>query len=511
MTAPPGRTPATNPVLPPLSILFGPQSMGEAALVFVATLTVLALIVAAFLISTTLGLAAGFLATAILTIWVPTQLPFVIVIAFMFQNTVIAFFSPMVAGDEAFDTVRGVNFVMLMTAFAGTLAASLINSARDPRAAKTWLRAALLPLLVILIYLGLGLVRGMPRDALVYFRNTVTPIATFYIGLVIAGRYRVDMGKALRLIGWVAVIYGYCELIFTFDFLSLFHGDRYLQLSFARQIESGYWEKTLEQTGFVLHSLKDAMMTRLFNLSLFGPLPEVFRISGPPFHPISYAYGLSVIVTFTIFGGGWLLPFAAFPLLVIVGSKGAAALFLFGVFAYIGRLFFQPKTLFVLIGVLNLVWIVGALVLGLRAADYHVLGLMAGLHGFLADPVGQGLGIGGNLSSAAANLNWNRAQAVGATGVPVESAVGVMLYQMGVFSLVVMGFVLALAMKMRTLFLATGQPQFLFGFVIALVMMVNAVLQEEAFYAPLAMGFALLLIGIALGNHIRVTERTGGA
>jgi hypothetical protein len=32
------------------------------------------------------------------------------------------------------------------------------------------------------------------------------------------------------------------------------------------------------------------------------------------------------------------------------------------------------------------------------------------------------------------------------------------------------------------------------------------VLQEEAFYAPLALGFALLLVGVSFGTYLRETE-----
>jgi len=87
--------------------------------------------------------------------------------------------------------------------------------------------------------------------------------------------------------------------------------------------------------------------------------------------------------------------------------------------------------------------------------------------------------------------------------VPVESAVGVMLYQMGVGSMVFFGFLAALAVTARRLLLKTGNPEFLFAFVAVVTISTNAVLQEEAFYSPLALGFSLLLVGTALGTHWR--------
>ncbi|MCC2112943.1 MAG: hypothetical protein KDJ16_12995, partial [Hyphomicrobiales bacterium] len=149
-------------------------------------------------------------------------------------------------------------------------------------------------------------------------------------------------------------------------------------------------------------------------------------------------------------------------------------------------------------------------VVGLDIEDYHVLGLMAGLRDFIADPLGQGLGIGGNLSSSVeGRLDWSWAQETGATAVPVESAVGVLLYQMGVGSFVLFGFLYALTRKCRQLYLATGNSSFLFGFVAIVGISTNAVLQEEAFYSPLALGLCLVFVAYTLGNHFKsTTSRT---
>jgi hypothetical protein len=43
----------------------------------------------------------------------------------------------------------------------------------------------------------------------------------------------------------------------------------------------------------------------------------------------------------------------------------------------------------------------------------------------------------------------------------------------------------------------------MFAFVGIVTISTNAVLQEEAFYSPLALGFCLLLVGTAFGTHWR--------
>jgi hypothetical protein len=310
----------------------------------------------------------------------------------------------------------------------------------------------------------------------------------------------------------VAILYGYLEQIFRMDFLSLFHGDLYIQRGLKEQIEAGVWEKALRETGFVLRGLEDTMMTTFFNTQFFSDLlPPVFRNGGPNFHPISYAYALSIMSAWLLFSGRWLLPIAALPLLMLIGSKGATFML---VVALGARLMYRPSraglTLAAVVA-LAVTWTVAATVYGATHGDYHVLGLIAGIREFLSNPLGQGLGLGGNLSSTSANLDWSRAQGEGAASIPVESAVGVMLYQMGIGSFVFFGFLAALAMAVRRQLVETGDLLFLFAFVVIVTISANAVLQEEAFFSPLALGFCLLLVGVSLGTHWREATAARGA
>jgi hypothetical protein len=58
-------------------------------------------------------------------------------------------------------------------------------------------------------------------------------------------------------------------------------------------------------------------------------------------------------------------------------------------------------------------------------------------------------------------------------------------------------------MAARRQLIETRDPDFLFGFVVIVTISANAVLQEEAFYSPLALGFCLLLVGVSLGTRWR--------
>jgi len=474
---------------------------------FLALMTII-VAVASFAVWTPFGVVATGLLTAVLAIAVPPALPAVIACAFLFQNLVVAWFTPFVPEDGTFDALRGANFVILMTGFGLFVLAAFSSRVRSVPGLRPWLVMTLVLCLVILLYLLLGAVRGEARDAIVYFRNTITPIACFHIALVAATLYRVDLRLPMICLCIVAMAYGYLEQVFRMDFLGLFHGDLYVQRGLKAQIEAGVWEKTLRETGFVLRGLEDTMTATFFNTALFGDaLPRIFRNAGPNFHPISYAYALSLSSAWLLFRGHRALPLAAFPLLLLIGSKGAA--FLLCV-ALTSRFLWRASSLrLTLAMVLSLatVWTLAATVYGARHGDYHVLGFFAGVRDFLGNPLGQGLGIGGNLSSDGANLDWDRAQGEGISAVPVESAVGVMLSQMGIGSLAFFGFLAGIVVAAGRRLSETGEADFLFAFVAVVTICANAVLQEEAFYAPLALGFCLLLVGVSFGTHIREQRR----
>lgn len=474
----------------------------------VLTFALLVLCVISFLIATPLGIAVAFTSMLGLSVILPASMPLVIIGTFLFQNSVIASFSPMVAEDSGFDAVRAVNFVLMMTSFGAFFLATILTPQRLPLALRPWLLACLAVLGIILFYLALGGVRGDPRDAIVYFRNTITPIACLFIGLVAASQYRTQLSRGIAIITAIAIVYGYCELFFTFDFLSLFNGDRYMELKMSVQIDSGYWEGVLKETGFVLRNLNDTMITDFFNSALLHDyFPQVFRIGGPNFHSISYAYALSICSAWLLFNRQNWAVICALPLLLVVGSKGAMILFLLAVMVRVCLKFMNPKAVVQLFLLVLFLWICATLIVGIRADDYHALGFVAGVRDFFKNPFGRGLGIGGILSGTTVEtLDWSVAQYKGATEVPVESAIGVMFYQMGLGGFVFVGLLIALARQSLRLFMRTGSGPFMFGFVSICTLCANAILQEEAFYSPLALGLCLMLAGVTLGGYWRVEQ-----
>lgn len=65
------------------------------------------------------------------------------------------------------------------------------------------------------------------------------------------------------------------------------------------------------------------------------------------------------------------------------------------------------------------------------------------------------------------------------------------------------GAVLALGLWCWRTYLETRLEIYLFGFVALWVITANAAFQEEAYFAPLALGSCMLLVGVGLGSKMR--------
>jgi hypothetical protein len=212
--------------------------------------------------------------------------------------------------------------------------------------------------------------------------------------------------------------------------------------------------------------------------------------------------------------GRYLMAALAVPLVILCGVKGALIMILFVAAGWIGTAMIGAVPTLVAGVAAGLVYAALGLYIGLQIGDYHVIGFMGGWNGFVQWPFGRGLGVGGNLGADFSSIDWSAAQQAGAVDGAVESAIGVLLYQMGIAAVVPLGYYAAIALLVwqryrRSMLLAQGLAAF--GILITLV---NGLFQEEALFAPLALGMLLALAGLALGHAIRaetLTERRAAA
>jgi hypothetical protein len=121
----------------------------------------------------------------------------------------------------------------------------------------------------------------------------------------------------------------------------------------------------------------------------------------------------------------------------------------------------------------------------------------------MSNPIGRGIGVGGNLSMEMSTIDWSKSQHLGHTDVAVESSVGVLLYQMGIFAVVVFVALAWIAVRLWRVYLVNGERLYAAASFSVLTVLANGVFQEEAIFAPLAHGIVLAFAGLLLGRAYR--------
>ena len=399
----------------------------------------------------------------------------------LYQNVSVSLVSGSLSAD-LFRTAQGTSFALTVTLAA--VAFCRLWAAGRNRQTLSYLAAAGV---VILAYTALGAAYSSLGSAAVYFRST----SILLMGLLIG--WDLGHGNSYRTVGTcflvslaLGLMLTLAEVTFPIQYYEAIDAPRY------------YFLTQSNATAAMTPALVTGRDVVIFQTTAFFNLPEMayrtIRFGGPNMHSVSYSYVMSVgaIVAFSL-GKPW-FALLVLPLMILIGVKGGLILFVgAAVLCLIGRIF--GTRLLAISGLLFGVAYAGsAIVFGLSVGDYHVLGLIAGVNGFLQNPLGHGIGVGGNMSSdvTATDLTaqWALSQKYGAD-IPSESAIGVLLYQMGIGSV-------AVAYLIWTAFKAGfGHFTSSLGIVpLALaVLTVNALLQEEAF-SPYSMGLLAIFAGV---------------
>ena len=425
--------------------------------------------------------------------------PNVLLICFTFQATFVAYASAYVAEAGSLDAMKSYNFVTTVGVWA-VLALRFVHRYRDT---SPFVRRLTVFSGVALLATGCYFVPGLAfdaRGATIYLRNIALPLMLFQIAVNVGSRHRFDLGTAVALLLGAILACGYVELFFIEGWLDLTHGWSYLDLGFASSRENPTYLRDLRQAGSVIVSPVDLLRTQFLNTGFFGDLGfSVIRIQGPNFHPISFGYVMAALGAVAAVQGAWWLVLAALPILAVVGAKGAIVLLLASL-AFVAAARLRP-TAPTLLGFLLALAAYAAVVFrsGLDSGDYHVLGLLGGLAGFAADPLGHTLGQGGNLSVNFSAIDFQQYQRAGVAALAVESAVGVLLYQMGLCGFGLLAFYGWVAGTCWRLYRRFGVPALSLSTGMIAVTLVNGLFQEEALFAPLALGLVMLLVGLTLG------------
>lgn len=475
----------------------------DGCLVALLALAVVAIPIGAHVVGQPLGLALCVALSALAANYVPGAVPTILLAGFLFQNTFVSLVSPAFAGIDEFNAARAYNFVSTLTIWA-VLSAVYWTGPREPRSTIDRLMLGTCAILVLIAgYFALGAATDA-KNAAIYLRNISIPVLVFQASLLSAGRTGRSVTGGLPILAVLVLAWGYAELLARDELVSLVNGDTYLGYTMRQQVEAGTWLRDLRETGRVVRGMEDMLKVDLFNSALFSDLKiRFYRLLGPNFHSISFAYALATLGLFRLSSGRVLPILLALPLLVVIGSKGAVLLVLFGGGALVAFGASRSSLVWPALLLALVVFSVAAIAVGVTQGDYHAVGLFGGLNGFLQNPIGRGLGVGGNLSMDMARIDWSRWQTLGGTDFAVESAVGVVLYQMGVAGLAVWLGPVAIAWTAWRLALERGSRSLAWPAFAITVAAANGLLQEEALFAPLAMGSCMLFAGIALGQALR--------
>ena len=440
---------------------------------------------------------------------VPAWMPSIAVIVLLFQNVFVSIFSPLIPDPATLDFIKGYNFLICSVFWLTTFFYFLMGQRNQSAPVRRLMLHGNVVISLVSLYFAYGYLQN-GFAAAVYLRNIILPVFVFQTALLTSATFEIRATPTLVAIAIVFFICGYIELTFRDFWLYLTNGGTYWGFDEIKAAATGSWEREMRLTGHVPVDFLEKFKTSFLNTPLldgFG-LSDIYRILGPNTAAIGYAYGVCFFELFLFSVGRPLLAVLALPLAILCGVKGALVMMLFVLGSWLATfLIGAAATLW--LGLAGLIAYLGfGLRVGLQIGDFHVIGFMGGWDGFLQSPFGRGLGSGGNLSDDFGLIDWGAAQRAGKVDGAVESSVGVLLYQMGIAAFAVLGFYFSIGVRVWRIFATSGilaQGHAAFAIFVVLV---NGVFQEEALFAPPAMGLVMCLAGLVLGNAIRTKSDT---
>jgi hypothetical protein len=417
----------------------------------------------------------------------------------IYQNLIVSVFTPGMDYQPTFVVLEGTNFAVL-----ATLAVIALNRLMSPywwRQSRGLIWLVLAALAMTALYSLIGAGKAGPTSALVYFRNFTSPLFAILVGLDLGRTWGFKTIASTFIFSVVLAIgLGLIEYTNPIDYYAWTNQVTFYRLRYSADPPPFYVPADI-----VYH------FTNAF-LNISGSSRDgmtTFRYGSSIITPTSFAYVLSVVslVAVSLRRSSWLV--VTLPMMFLLGAKGASLLFIISLILWWIWKLTCSKPMVMFSGVLLAIgYVTLGITVGLANNDYHVIGFLGGVHSFMSNPLGHGLGVGGN-QSAAAQVGFKMDGPGGFTHLgadfALESAVGVLLYQTGIASLLIFAVFIAVARagplgELRGNQLRPVRQDIIF-FAVATIM-VNGVYQEEA-YSPYAAGMIMLLCSCAIANARR--------
>jgi hypothetical protein len=420
----------------------------------------------------------------------------------IYQNWVLSILS--VGMDySTFTMLQGSSFAALVL-MAGISFTRLVSSKRWRHLDGRLLGAVKLALLMSCIYAVYGMTKAGITPTAVYFREATSLVLAVPIGLDV-GRvwgYR-TVGTGFLVSAALSIVISLVEISAPAPYYDLINAPNYTNLKYSK-VGSSVKDPASINSVRTGKELAEANSAVFFNITGSETTSRSFRFIGTVIHPISYAYILAgcAVIALSIGAGQWL--WLLLPLLVTIGVKGANLQFACSLLLWMVWSLTRNRNFLLTSGFIMMVgYVAFGLYFGMDRGDFHVIGFMGGVHGLLANPIGHGLGMGGNFSpQAMMHIKWDSLQHFGAD-FAVESAVGVLIYQMGIASITVFA-VIALLLKDAPCGVKGPQRRDICLIGLATVT-VNGIFQEEA-YTSYACGLFTLLCAVIVANGYRTAS-----
>ena len=468
-----------------------------------AGIIVICVPVTAHILSPFVAIPMAFLLAGLVANYAPRVAVASILVALIFQNLFVSLVSSDLSGPGEFKIIRGYNFLILLVIWLVTISGYLRWFRGRNQTLDTLMNATFLAMILVFFYFAFGFIQN-PTPAIIYLRNITSPLMIFQVVLLICARFEFRLSAIFFFITLLVVVLGYVELLFRDEWLRISGSDSYWDLQTQEERLSLAWDKQARKSGLVVTGFIDTITVDFFNTPLLGELDlKVTRLMGPNMHAISYSYVVSFLLIFALFRGAPISALLLLPLLIFANAKGALILLILVILGWVAFKLFGTRLSFYVLCAGLLVYAVAGVFVGLNIGDFHVLGFMGGLHNFIQFPFGHGIGVGGNLATDFAKLDWPEYQAVGRTPVAIESAVGVLLYQMGPGAFLLLAIYVWIAWHTVRVASFTGISLHVVAGFTLLTILVNGIFQEEALFSPLAFGLLISLNGMVLGQAIR--------
>lgn len=424
-----------------------------------------------------------------------------LLMSIVMQNLCLSLVVKMIDDAERFQLFQATNFFIPLVIFV--YAAGYVFYKRhmlepDIRKILYWGTAFAA---VVVLYTIYGMSQSTFKSAMIYFRVYFYGYMAFVIGISYGLRIKMEFIKAAFYVVGVAIVaYGIIEFCFPFELYSLLNANEFLRLKFSFFTDG---ERSRDIAELIETSTRSYLnFSGQFQLDL-----RLLRIMGPNFHPISYGYSLAFFGLMALMAGHVCLFSIALVPLFLAASKGSIVLVFFcAIFIAVYRTTGNIKLLKLSVGGLLTLYILAVLIYGYYSKDYHFVGLMGGFKGFLSKPYGYGIGVGGNMSALGASSAKDMVafQNYGAA-FAVESALGVLLYQVGIFITIFFVYWFLFVKKLFFIAAPVGGNKKEIGRNIIVpvglcVMLTGAIFQEEAFSPP-GTGLWMLIGGMMLTSR----------